>query len=240
VTDFDDLIGESGKDRADIFLSGEIPPEEEKGSRPKHPWFKIWIKPRETMREIIEFDAGYLVLPLAIITGFGYTLDRVMSRNLGDSYSLTAVIVIALIGGPIGGLVSVYLLGALSSWLGKKMGGEGEVGEVQAAVAWSSIPWILLIFLAILQIALFGTEVFSSYTPKFDVLRNSNLVNFVLTGLYLLGLETTGTVLLFWRLALLVKCVAEAHRFSAWRSLLTILIPYLVLLIGVLICVVSL
>ena len=69
------------------------------------------------MREILDYDAGYLVIPLAMITGFGYALDRAMSRAIGDDYSLTVIFIFVLIGGPIGGLISVYLGGALFSWV---------------------------------------------------------------------------------------------------------------------------
>ena len=56
-------------------------------------------------------DAGYLVIPLAILTGIAYSLERAMTGAVGDRYELTKVTLLALIGGSIGGLISVYLGG---------------------------------------------------------------------------------------------------------------------------------
>jgi hypothetical protein len=208
--------------------------------RPEHPWFKIWIKPRETMREILDYDAGYLILPLAMITGFGYSLDRAMSRSFGDDYSITMIIFTVLIVGPLGGLVSVYLGGALFSWVGNKLGGRGDSKDLRAAVAWSSVPWILVIFVSLFLIAIFGEEAFTTLTPRFDARFSSSTGNFVLIGFLILGLTFIGIVLSIWRVVLLVKCVAEAHRFSSWRSLATLAIPFFAVLAAGLICIVSL
>lgn len=206
------------------------------GSRPKHPWFKIWIKPGETIREIINYDPHYLVIPITLIAGLGRALDRVMRRNMADSYDLPVVLLVIFIVGPIGGLVFNYIGGALFSWLGKKFGGRGSPEEVRTALAWPLIPWILVLVIDIFLLAIFGLEQFSSTTPKFDAMSETGVTGLVLTGLYGIWWMEIGVVVGFWILVLLVKCVAEAHQFSSWRSIATLAIPFFGLLLIVLIC----
>lgn len=129
-------------------------------------------------------DAGYLVIPLAILTGIAYSLERAMTGAVGDRYELTKVTLLVLIGGSIGGLISVYLGGTSLFWVGNMLGGQGKKDAVRAAVAWSSIPWILLIFFEFILIALMGTEAFSSYTPRFDARFTSNPVILAWSAFY--------------------------------------------------------
>lgn len=204
------------------------------GEKPIHPWFKIWIKPRETIREIIDYDPSYLVIPLAIITGVAEILYRAMDRNLGDSYELVILIIFILIGGPLLGLASIYLGGTLFSWVGKFLGGKGSPQEVRAALAWSSISWIFILFIALSRLAIFGSEEFTTPTPRLDMLFE-NASRWELLLLLLYSATTPLIMMIFlWSFMLTLKCLAEAHRFSAWMSIATILISFTVILLVVL------
>ena len=225
-----------GDEPPDEYQHPEPKPDDVQGTRPVHPWFKIWIKPGETIREIINFDSHYLVIPIILIAGFGRALDRVMRRDMADSYDLPVVLLMIFFVGPIGGLVFNYLGGSLFSWLGKKLGGRASPEEVRTALAWPLIPWILVLVVDLFLLAVFGFEQFSSTTPKLDAMRESGLTGLVLTGLYGIWWAEIGVMIGFWVLALLVKCIAEAHQFSSWRSLATLAIPFFSILAISMVC----
>lgn len=202
--------------------------------RPKHPWFKIWIKPRETIREIINYNPDYLVIPLAIIAGLGRALDRTWMSMI-DSYDLYFGVFLVLVGGPLAGVVSIYIGGELFSWIGKRLGGNGSAKEVRTALAWATIPWVLVLVIDIFQMVII--KIFYSSNP----LRYRAVIESSPTGLlptiYGAGLIVIGLATGVWLLVLLIKCVAEAHKFSSWRSLATLAIPFSIILGVGLICI---
>ena len=71
------------------------------------------------------------------------------------------------------------------------------------------------------MIALFGDECFTSLTPRLDedpVLASAMLF---------LGLiELIGAI---WAIVISLKCLGQAHKFSAWRALGSVLLMVLVL-----------
>ena len=79
-----------------------------------NPWLSIWMRPRATMRHILDTDPGGYVLALAAAgRGSAAQLDRATQRNAGDVLSLPTILVLAVILGPIGGILVLYLGGAL-------------------------------------------------------------------------------------------------------------------------------
>ena len=190
------------------------------------PWLAIWTKPRETIRRIVDDDPSHQVVLLAVLAGIGQALDRAASRSTGDTLSLPVILAICAVAGPLGGLVSLYISGALLHWTGRKFfGGQASSEEVRAAVAWSLVPRIFSSALWIPELALFGTEMFTSATPRID----SNLLLAVL----LLGVAGIKAILLIWYVVVFFKCVGEVHRFSAWKALASLSMSALILFVPV-------
>jgi hypothetical protein len=194
--------------------------------QPLNPWLWIWIRPRAVLRQILDTDPTRFVLPIAMIVGFVEVLDGASAGSLGDRVSLTTIFLIALIGGPIGGLLSVYLYGWLVGVTGRWFGGSGQTADLRAAIAWGSVPGLWLALLWIPQLALFGKEMFTEETPKLD--EASPALASVFMGLA--ALELVGAV---WSLVVLCKTVAEAHRFSAWLGLAAMFVAGLMILLPI-------
>jgi len=195
------------------------------------PWLSIWIKPRETIRRIVDSDPSYRVLLLTALAGIGQALDRASTRNTGDDLSLPVILVICLVAGPIGSIISLYIGGALLRWIGSWFGGQASSEEVRAAMAWSSVPVILSYVLWIPELVLFGEEMFTSVTPRIEA--NPAL------AFLLLGFAVIQLILAVWSLVLLLKCLGEVHEFSAWKALAVILVAGLILFVPIF-CIVAL
>jgi hypothetical protein len=184
------------------------------------PWLSIWIEPRGTIRQIVDSNPERHVLLLAVLTGVYRALDNAAARDLGDSLSLPAIFILSLIFGAIGGMISLYITGAVFTWSGNLFGGEASSEEVRTAAAWSSVPDVVLLVVLLFPMAVLGREWFSS---------SPDLPDNALIGLWLLGLVGIGIVLTLWRVFLFVKCLAEVHNFSAWRGLAASIVGVLAL-----------
>ena len=196
-----------------------------------HPWVSIWIKPRETIRCIVSTDPTRQVILLAALGGIAQSLDRAASEYFGDKLSMPVLLIMILALGPIGGVISLYILGALFRWTGSWFGGDATTEEVRAAIAWSNVPIIWALLLWIPKLALFGEELFKSATPRMD----ANLLLIIL--LFIFGIVEL--VIGIWTFIVFLKCLGEVHRFSVWKALGAVLVPSLVLIGIVFACVAS-
>ena len=187
-----------------------------------NPWFSIWLQPRATMQQILDTDPARLVLMLAIIAGFFEALDQAVIQDLGDRMaSWQSVVFSCAIGGPLSGVFGLFVGGYLLRKTGSWLGGSASVREVRAAIAWGCIPTIWLGLLWIPSIALFGDECFTYATPRLDgdpVLASAML--------FLDLIEIVGVI---WSIVIWLKCLGQAHKFSAWRALGSVLLMVLVL-----------
>ncbi len=180
--------------------------------KPKSPWVSWWLKPRETIQRIIDHDTSYLAVPLVLIGGVFNTLDRASIRSLGDSYDLTTIILMALIIGPIGGLIGWFIFSALLKWTGSWISGRGDSEAIKAALAWANVPIIAAGLLYAIELPLFGHELFTTQTPRID--SNPVLLASVL------GLSLVEIVIAIWAFILFLRALGQVQGFSAWKALL--------------------
>jgi len=179
-----------------------------------NPWATIWTRPRATIRRIVETDVRYQVTFLAILSGALIWLERRWS-NPSTAAAFPMLVVIAVIVGAVLGIIELYVNGALLKLSGGALGGVGTYAEVRAALAWSRVPLIVAVSIGVLAILL-GTD-----GP-------------------MLGGESSGSgagllllhgALVMWGFVVMLKCVGEVHRFSAWRALGSILLIALALVV---------
>jgi hypothetical protein len=196
----------------------------------ENPFFMIWIKPRATIRGIVDTNPNYLVIPLALANGILGALNNAAQRNAGDRLPDATILGLAFTLGPIGGLIGLYVgawaLGLSCRWLG----GRVDSTAVRAAVAWSAVPTLATIPIWILQLAIFRHEMFTTEMPSVDA--NPSLFALVIA---------TGCiefVLAIWSFVILLKTVGEVQGFSAWRALGAVLLITLIVLIPIVILVV--
>lgn len=195
-----------------------------------NPWWSMWIYPRVTTRQILDRGSTRMVPVLAVICGISATLDRASMRGMPANMPAWGVLVMALILGPLVGLVTVYVGGVILGWIGRRLGGVGTSQEVRTALAWSYVLDVEMLVLWIPSVALFGGEIFHASTPAFDAWAEAQ--PWVVWPLLIL-LGIVSLVSIVWSLVVRLKCIAEAHQFSAWRALASvfvILLPFLFLI----------
>jgi hypothetical protein len=206
------------------------------------PWFTILTEPRETMRRILYYEPKRHVILLAILNGIVVSLSNVlngfvslitacneMAQQAYQSYQSDAgsfaVImfgyliigsVASVVIGPISGLLGLFISGALLNVTGRWLRGKGYPAEVRAAVAWSAVPRLWGAILILARLLVFG---YVAYLNAYvGAISSSSLL--ALASVF--GLLES--IVAIWAFIVLLKCLGEAHHFSAWRALGAILV----------------
>ena len=192
-----------------------------------NPWISIWTQPRATIRHVIDTDITKHVIPLAMVGGIFGILDRAPDTGLSDELGPLIMIVIALFVGPLGGIAGLYIGGALLRWGGQFIGGVGESDEIRAALAWPYVIYCIgFVMLIIPQVAIAGLEAFTFSTPNLDARAAADpQFEVIVAGVYIFA-GLLAIIMGIWYVVVGVKCLGEAHQFSAWKALVAFIIGY--------------
>lgn len=193
---------------------------------PFNPWFSMWLHPRRTIRQIVETNPDRLVLLLAAVGGIAEALTNASSDSKGDHMSLQAILLTALIGGPLMGIIGLWLGGALLRWTGGWIGGQADSRRIRTTLAWANVPLVWSLILWLPALLLFGAELFAKATPIIDA-------STMLSGLYMVFSFGIGTVSI-WAFVVFLHALGEVQGFSAWKALGNSILAGLVVLVPLL------
>jgi hypothetical protein len=182
-----------------------------------NPWLSIWTQPRATMRQILDTDPRRLVHVLAVLGAQA----RMLSQNIPSigplaRLPLSAIVTYKVCAGVIGGLIGLYLGSAILTMTGRWIGGRGSFVAVRAAAAWSNVPLIWGSLLWLPMLGYLGVEALN-FDPKVVFEDPGSFVMMIPIGV-LAG------VVGIWTLVIALKCLGEAHGFSAWQAVGAVLI----------------
>lgn len=188
-----------------------------------NPWLEIWYRPRTTIRRIVQWYPKRGVYVLAGVAGYGRYLDTASDQALGDNMDLLGVLGLGLILGPIGGVISLAISTFVIGFVARRLGGEAESDDVLSALAWAQAPAFISLAFWMLQIVLFGADLFKREIPLLEANP--------LFALLFIPLAAISLLVVLGQFVLTVLTLAEVNRFSIWRSIGTLLIAGLVVLI---------
>jgi Yip1 domain len=184
-----------------------------------NPWLKIWTEPRKTMRAILSTDRIKNILYLAIVGGIlaGISFALSLQKNPPNIKTMSAVPFISLlIAGGLLGIFNLYFGGWLYRLTGSWIGGKGDFTDLKCAVGWSNYPYII--------------------ASLFSIISLLSIPNIWLQGFF--GL--LNFIAVIWGVVIFLKLISEAHQFSVWKGILTViiasvLITVVILIIGLLV-----
>ncbi|HLX05951.1 MAG TPA: YIP1 family protein [Candidatus Binatus sp.] len=181
------------------------------------PFFTIWTEPRATIRRVVETDPKRYVIALAAIGPAVSALANQWSKAIDNNANLSVLwpleVALAVAFGAVIGIVSLYISGAILRWSGGLIGGVASQVEMRAALAWAQVPAIaaeVILLMAVLQgiaIPHLSAAAALQIDPAF----------------YKVGVVEA--ILTVWGSIVGIYCIAEVHRFSAWRAFCATLIP---------------
>ncbi|MFC5587652.1 YIP1 family protein [Sporosarcina soli] len=192
-------------------------------------WTSVWIRPRETVRYAIDNKSMRFALILVLISGVFDVLNGASQNNTGDVLPVPLILILAVVLGPLLGWIGWWIGAGIATFVGKWFGGIGEFEELKMAFAISYIPFILGGILWIPDLLILGEAVF---IEDVDISAGK--------WIWLIFSGFIGIVLGIWSFIITIKAIAEAHRFSAWRGLLTVIIPSVLIVIVLLLFLVPL
>ncbi len=202
---------------------------------PLTPWLTIWLKPRETIQRIVKKQSDYQLFLLATLSGIAGAVQHASARDLGDTVSVPALIILIILLAPISQFIGFYFKGFILRRVGSWLGGQALTEDVVTVLAWASVPQIFGLVLWLPLLAIFGNELFTSATPTTDAMFTTHPLLALLVLLMFIPIIAIDVLLWIWGQVILVAGLAEVHAFSVWRALATMVIPIFSLIV-VLIC----
>lgn len=183
----------------------------------------IWLRPRSTIRGIIDSNPTKWVIPLAALNGAVWYFARVAAIVIPEEHTpiLVRAALQGAIWGSLGGILSLFVFGVTMGWAGRRLGGVGRPIEVRAAYAWGRIPTIVSGVVRSLSVA-------TGLTHPVIVPAASGIWGGVTAALNP-GTDPLIVSAIIWTLDIwswiaILLCVAEAHRFSFGRAVEAVLL----------------
>lgn len=188
-----------------------------------HLYLQIWIHPRQVVREGVLLPDKKREWLLIVLFGLTLGLEQASIRELGDSIPFSSILLLSVLLSPILGMIYWFIVSGIAYWIGRSMDGTATWRDMETAVAWAGVPFIMKLILWVPELAFFGEELFQSSMPSLG----SNPLLF----LFFIVMWLVDLVILIWYVVVLCKCVGEAHSFSAWRGLFSLLLGGLLLIL---------
>jgi hypothetical protein len=197
----------------------------------------IMVRPRATMRRILEGGRDRMVIPIVAlfaVSGFLGDLDKGAMESLGRQQVPFPVLFAGLM---LLAVVVVLVMFYLYAWalfgIGRLLEGTGTVREVRSAAAWGLVPAIWALLYRIPVATLWPASLPAKVELKAGQwqLSPGGLGMGCLAIIFVMFLEL---VVFAWCVTLSSNTLGEAHRFSSWRGLasivLTLISPALIAL----------
>ena len=185
----------------------------------------VGFKPRPTMRRILDAGRDRMIIPLVLLTAISFVFgdaDRASITNVDPAKRLQFVLIFCAV--LLGVMLVTLLLFYLFSWaafaIGRTMEGQGSAREVRSALAWGTVPiiWAMLYRIPVaIWFPAAKMQVGNAGHTRFTLNTGQGCV----TVMILAALELA---IVIWWLIVASNTLGEAHRFSSWRGLATILL----------------
>jgi len=182
-----------------------------------NPFLSVWTQPKETVRQVVETKTIWFAVFIAAFTGIGSALSSMQDSGMTSTVSYGLILFLCFLFGPIIGVISLFLPGVFFTWIGRLLGGTGQMKDMFKAVGVMYIPQIVLTLAYLLFALIYGELFFVGPDP------NSFSTSSLPFGAYITLLLIT-IVFGIWSTVVSCKGIGVVHNFSSWRGLGTILI----------------
>ena len=184
------------------------------------PWIPMLRQPRKTIRKVLRANPRKNVVLLGMFYGLLYAIRGIFSsENAGILFNPLALLLVLLLA-PIFSVLYLHVQGGLTSITGGLLGGKGGWKELTAAFAYANIVFILSSIL-ILALSVFLVLI-GAIIGIGDMAANPAYLR---DGIVYIFAFAAGII----QLIILIVAVSEAHKFSKWRALGSILLTGLII-----------
>ncbi len=203
---------------------------------------KILIHPRAVMRRILDEPRDRLWLPIVLLVALSAAAgdsDRHEFESLlaaARAHGIPAALVVVGILAVVLIVSLIFFYGfAYAAWgIGRVMEGSGTARDVRRAVAWGLTPAVWALLYRVPAIFLLPRSDSVRFGEKMR-LDPGRLGAGCAAALVFAALEL---VILVWCAVVISNTIGEAHRFSSWRGLATVVLtsiaPFIIVIAAVL------
>lgn len=202
-----------------------------------NPWKSLWLKPRQTIQQIVNTNPTLHVIPIMFVAGIGHSLTSI-PNDLENSFFKTnalfseipvpILVLVSLILGGILSIIFLYVNAWLLEWTGNWLDGHASRRELRSAMAWSNVPNLVQIVIWLPFLFLFGSEVFAN---DFQ----SQLAGGIIESPLVITITVIALILSIWSMFLCCQMIGEVQGFSAWTAawnyILVLLVYFLAMII---------
>lgn len=178
----------------------------------KSPWRSMWIKPRATIRNVIEQNPKKSLWALAFVYGFTSLLNTFQSFPIAYQIGLFPMLLLALVLAAFWGYLFFSIWSGVILFIGKLFKGKGTFTTIRAAYAWSCVPLVGNVFIWLVLVLLYGRVLFYG-GPENHVMLSSMAVTILFVAL------VAKLVLAIWSIVLYLIALAEVQGFSILRAI---------------------
>ncbi len=189
----------------------------------RNPWLDILVKPRDTIRGIVQENPKKGLKFLYFLYGLPFALNMAQSLSLGSHVPVWGIVLGSLVLAMIFGWFGILLISGLFFVTGKWIRGVATFPQVRAAVAWSGVPNIATILMWTLLLIVFGGKVFYKEFAETSFIGHEAGVIFAVFFVQ--------SIASIWGFVILLQALGEVQGFSAWKALLNVIIPFGLLLL---------
>ncbi len=137
-------------------------------TEPIRPLHDVWLRPRRVFRELASRPVGARDYALGAAQGIAGWLAFSRAQNAGASHGIAAIFGQALVIGSIGGITSLFLMGAIYTRLASRTGKVSARNQIIHVLAYGGVP-IGASLIVWLLTALLAGEIAFEQTPQGDV-----------------------------------------------------------------------
>ncbi len=174
-----------------------------------NPFISIWSHPKQTARYVIENKTILYSLFIVLIGSMASGLTMFQDAGTYPDVPYFWILLTVLFGAPILNFIVYFISAGISFLIGKLLKGKGSFTEVLQAVSLTYIPQLYLLPFYIIWLLLFTESYFLT-----EVSNGYSIFMAILTA-----------VSTIWMIVINVAVLSEAHQFSIWRAIITIIIP---------------
>jgi hypothetical protein len=140
-------------------MSEETPP------NPVRPLVEVWLKPRRVFRALAEVPIGRADYLLAAAQGMVSWLALCRAQSIGLHSSLAEIFAIAVLAGPVGGVLGIVLMTAIYGQIGRRAGGNATRAQIFHVLAYGGVPLVALLGIWAISALVLGPIAFVKQTP---------------------------------------------------------------------------
>lgn len=182
-----------------------------------NPWWSMWVKPKATIRAIVDTNNRYGFISLCFLYGLIQTIHGAQVASLGANLPVWGIVLLSLVFAIPIGFICFNLSTLVIYFIGKLLRGQGSYYEVRAAVSWPSVTAIFsLIFIGILILTFQEVFFYRNFSEIIPEDWRVFLVIFFILAEAILGV---------WKFVMFIMALSEVQKFSGWMSLLNVILP---------------